>query len=130
MRPSTDLRSRAAAVPNSHSCVVVIDDDEGFRESLGRLLRSAGVNPRLFASINDFVGSDPPDCPTCLVLDVRLPERSGLDFQRDLAAAGVSAPDRLRHRARGHSDERASNEGGRHRVFDETAPGAGSSGCR
>jgi FixJ family two-component response regulator len=92
MRPSSDLRSRAAAVPNSDSCVVVIDDDEGFRESLGRLLRAAGVNPRLFASINDFVGSDPPDSPTCLVLDVRLPERSGLDFQRDLAAAGVTLP--------------------------------------
>jgi Response regulator len=92
MRPSTDLRSRAAAVPDSHSCVVVIDDDEGFRESLGRLLRAAGVNPRLFASIKDFVGSDPPDSPTCLVLDVRLPERSGLDFQRDLAAAGVTLP--------------------------------------
>ena len=92
MRPSTDLRSRAAAVPDSHSCVVVIDDDEGFRESLGRLLRAAGVNTRLFASIKDFVGSDPPDSPTCLVLDVRLPELSGLDFQRDLAAAGDTLP--------------------------------------
>ena len=92
MRPSTDLRSRAAAVPASHCCVVVIDDDDGFRESLGRLLRAAGVNPRLFASIKDFVASDPPDSPTCLVLDVRLPERSGLDFQRDLAAAGVTLP--------------------------------------
>jgi FixJ family two-component response regulator len=50
------------------------------------------VNPRLFASISDFVGSDPPDCPTCLILDVRLPERSGLDFQRDLAAAGATLP--------------------------------------
>jgi len=92
MRPLTDLGSRAAAVPNSNSCVVVIDDDEGFRESLGRLLRASGVNPRLFASISDFVRSDPPDCPTCLVLDVRLPERSGLDFQRDLAGAGVTLP--------------------------------------
>ena len=92
MRPATDLGSRAAALPDSHSCVVVIDDDEGFRESLGRLLRAAGVNPRLFPSISDFVGSDRPDCPTCLVLDVRLPERSGLDFQRELAAAGVSLP--------------------------------------
>ncbi|TXH33412.1 MAG: response regulator transcription factor [Rhodospirillaceae bacterium] len=92
MRQSTDLGSRAAAAPNSHSCVVVIDDDEGFRESLGRLLRAVGVNPRLFASINDFVRSDPPDSPTCLVLDVRLPERSGLDFQRDLAAAGATLP--------------------------------------
>lgn len=92
MRPSTDLGSRAAAVPNSPSCVVVIDDDEGFRESLGRLLRAAGLNPRLFASIKEFVGSDPPNSPTCLILDVRLPERSGLDFQRDLAAAGVTLP--------------------------------------
>ena len=92
MRPSMDLGSRAAAVPNSPSCVVVIDDDDGFRESLGRLLRAAGVNTRLFASINEFVGSHPPDIPTCLVLDVRLPERSGLDFQRDLAAAGVTLP--------------------------------------
>lgn len=92
MRPSTNFGSRVAAVPNMDSCVVVIDDDEGFRKSLGRLLRAAGVNPRLFASINDFVGSDPPDCPTCLVLDVRLPERSGLDFQRDLAAGGVTLP--------------------------------------
>jgi len=92
MRPSTDLGSRVAAVPNSHSCVVVIDDDENFRESLGRLLRAAGVKTRLFASINEFVESDPPDTPTCLVLDVRLPERSGLDFQRDLAAAGVTLP--------------------------------------
>ena len=87
MRLSTDLRSQAAAVPNSNPCVIVIDDDEGFRGSLEKLLRAAGLNPRLFASIDDFVESDRPDGPTCLVLDVRLPERSGLDFQRDLAAA-------------------------------------------
>lgn len=92
MRQSTDLGAQATAVSNSHPCVVVIDDDEGFRESLGRLLRAVGVIPRLFASINDFVRSDLPDSPTCLVLDVRLPERSGLDFQRDLAAAGVTVP--------------------------------------
>src|SRR5579862_2603320 len=92
MRLSGDLRSRAKAVPNSSSCVVVIDDDQEFRESLGRLLRSVGLHPCLVASIADFVGSDPPNNPTCLVLDVRLPERSGLDFQRDLAAAGVTLP--------------------------------------
>jgi FixJ family two-component response regulator len=92
MRLSADLRSRTKAVPDSNSCVVVIDDDQEFRESLGRLLRSAGLDPRLFASIADFVGSDPPGGPTCLVLDVRLPGRSGLDFQRDLAAASVTLP--------------------------------------
>jgi FixJ family two-component response regulator len=79
-------------MPDANSCVVVVEDDQEFRESLGRLLRSVGLDPRLFASISDFVESDPPDSPTCLVLDVRLPERSGLDFQRDLAAAGVTIP--------------------------------------
>jgi len=87
-----DLRSQAKAVPNSNACVVVIDDDPEFRESLGRLLRSVGLHSRLFASIADFLGSEPPDSPTCLVLDVRLPGRSGLDFQRDLAAGSVRLP--------------------------------------
>jgi len=87
-----DLRSQAKAAPDSNACVVVIDDDPEFRESLGRLLRSAGLHSRLFASIADFLGSKLPDCPTCLVLDVRLPGRSGLDFQRDLAAANVRLP--------------------------------------
>jgi FixJ family two-component response regulator len=70
----------------------VVDDDQEFRESLGRLLRSMGLEPRLFTSIADLVRFEPPDCPTCLVLDVRLPERSGLDFQRDLAAASITLP--------------------------------------
>jgi FixJ family two-component response regulator len=89
---SVDLRSLAKAVPDSGACVIVIDDDPEFRESLGRLLRSVGVHARLFASIADFVESEPPDCPTCLVLDVRMPGRSGLDFQRDLAAANIRLP--------------------------------------
>jgi FixJ family two-component response regulator len=92
MRFSVELRSRAKAMPDPTARVVVIDDDPGFRESLGRLLRSAGLHPYLFASIADFLGSESPDSPTCLVLDVRLPGRSGLDFQRDLAAASVRLP--------------------------------------
>jgi FixJ family two-component response regulator len=92
MRFSVELRARAKAVPDSNASVVVIDDDPEFRESLGRLLRSADLHPCLFASIADFLGADPPDSPTCLVLDVRLPGRSGLDFQRDLAAASVTLP--------------------------------------
>ena len=89
---SAELRSRAKVVPNANSCVVVIDDDPEVLESLGRLLRSVGLHTCLFASIADFLGSEPPDSPTCLVLDVRLPGRSGLDFQSDLAAAGVRLP--------------------------------------
>lgn len=87
-----DFRSSVVAVPGSNSCVVVIDDDPDFRASLGRLLRSVGLNSQLFASIADYRRFDPPDCPTCLVLDVRLPGRSGLDFQRDLAAANTELP--------------------------------------
>jgi FixJ family two-component response regulator len=89
---SVDLRSRAKTAPDSAACVVVIDDDPEFRESLGRLLRSVGLQSRLFASIADFLQSASPDGPTCLVLDVRLPGRSGLDFQRDLAEAGIDLP--------------------------------------
>lgn len=87
-----DLRSRAKAASDCGSCVVVIDDDPEFCESLGRLLRSVGLQPRLFASIAGFLEAEPADGPTCLILDVRLPGRSGLDFQRDLAEANIDLP--------------------------------------
>jgi len=82
----------AKVTQDSQACVVVIDDDSEFRESLGRLLRSVGLHPQLFASTADFQQSDPPGGPACLVLDVRLPGQSGLDFQRDLAAGNVKLP--------------------------------------
>ena len=59
-RFSVDLRSRAKAAPDSNACVVVIDDDPEFRESLGRLLRSVGLHSRLFASIADFLDLNRP----------------------------------------------------------------------
>jgi FixJ family two-component response regulator len=62
--------------------VLVIDDDPDMRASVGRLLRSLGINVQLFGSISDFLKSVSPDCPTCLVLDIRLPDQSGLDLQR------------------------------------------------
>jgi FixJ family two-component response regulator len=74
------------------STVLVIDDDVDFRSSLARLLRSVGLNAKLFASVPDFLKSEPPEGPSCLVLDVRLPGRSGLEFQRELAAAGRELP--------------------------------------
>src|SRR6202046_4000722 len=77
---------------DAKSTVLVIDDDQDLRASVGRLLRSVGLEAQLFASISDFLKSDPPDGPTCLVLDVRLPGQSGLDFQRDLAAANKQLP--------------------------------------
>jgi FixJ family two-component response regulator len=79
-------------MPDATSTVLVIDDDPDLRASVGRLLRSLGLDARLFASISDFLKSDPPDGPTCLVLDVRLPGQSGLDLQRELAAANRELP--------------------------------------
>ncbi|HJY89304.1 MAG TPA: response regulator, partial [Candidatus Acidoferrum sp.] len=87
-----DALIRAAAMSDSNSTVLVIDDDPNFRASVGRLLRSLGLNVQLFASISEFFESDPPDCPTCLVLDIRLPDQSGLDLQRELAAANREIP--------------------------------------
>ena len=70
---------------DANPTVLVIDDDPDLRASIGRLLRSVGIDVQLFASIPDFLKSDPPDGHTCLVLDVRLPGKGGLDFQRELA---------------------------------------------
>ena len=72
--------------------VVVIDDDEEIREGLRGLLGSVGLRVELFASVQEFLGSARPDHPGCLVLDVRLPGRSGLDFHDDLAMANVHMP--------------------------------------
>ena len=77
---------------NSNSTVLVIDDDPDLRASVGLLLRSLGIDVQLFASISDFLKSDPPDGPACLVLDVRLPGQSGLDLQRELALAKRELP--------------------------------------
>jgi FixJ family two-component response regulator len=77
---------------DANRTVLVVDDDPALRESVGRLLRSLGLETQLFASIADFLESDPPDGPACLVLDVRLPGKSGLDLQRELAAANRELP--------------------------------------
>ena len=79
-------------MPKINSTVFVIDDDPELLASVGRLLRSLGLNAQLFASIADFLKVDPPDGYSCLVLDVRLPGQSGLEFQRELAAANRQLP--------------------------------------
>jgi FixJ family two-component response regulator len=79
-------------MPDENSTVLIIDDDPALRASVARLLGSLGLATQQFASISDFVTSELPDGPTCLVLDVRLPGQSGLDLQRDLAAANRELP--------------------------------------
>jgi FixJ family two-component response regulator len=79
-------------MPDANATVLVVDDDPDLLASVGRLLRSVDIDTQLFASIPDFLKSDPPGGPACLVLDVRLPGQSGLDFQRELAAAKRELP--------------------------------------
>jgi FixJ family two-component response regulator len=72
--------------------VFVIDDDPSMQRSLDSLLRSVGLDVRLFSSAQEFMRAVRPDAPGCLVLDVRLPGMSGLTFQQELAKAGVALP--------------------------------------
>ncbi len=72
--------------------MVVVDDDPGLREALGNLLRSVGLQVDRYGSVPEFKQAGRPDGPTCLVLDVRLPGQSGLDFQRELSKAGIHLP--------------------------------------
>jgi RNA polymerase sigma factor (sigma-70 family) len=72
--------------------VLLVDDDPDFRDSVARLLRTVGRETRQFSSVSDFLKADPTDGPSCLVLDVRMPGRSGLDLQRELAAAHREIP--------------------------------------
>ena len=74
------------------STVIVIDDDPAVREAIGSLLRSVGLQAKLLASVDEFFKTGRPGGPTCLVLDVRLPGRSGLDFQRELVTARLRLP--------------------------------------
>jgi FixJ family two-component response regulator len=77
---------------NADPSVLVIDDDPEFRDSVARLLEAVGLQSRQFSSVSDFLRADPPEGPACLVLDVRMPGQSGLELQRDLAAANRQVP--------------------------------------
>lgn len=70
----------------------VIDDDLAVRDSLSNLLRSVDIAVETFGTTGDFLRSKRPDVPACLILDVRLPGASGLDFQEELGRLGVSMP--------------------------------------
>jgi RNA polymerase sigma factor (sigma-70 family) len=72
--------------------VFVVDDDPSVRSSLKFLLSTVGLHVESFESADMFLRKNPPDAPSCLVLDVRLPGLSGLDFQRELAARKISIP--------------------------------------
>jgi FixJ family two-component response regulator len=78
----------AAAVPT----VFIIDDDRGMRQSIQDLVESVGLRAESFATGEEFLKRKRTNDPSCLVLDVRLPQMSGLDFQRQLAETGTQIP--------------------------------------
>jgi FixJ family two-component response regulator len=79
-------------MPEGAPTVFVIDDDAGMRASIQGLLKSAGLRSESFETAEGFLRSKRPDGPSCLVLDVSLPGINGLEFQRELADAGVRTP--------------------------------------
>src|SRR6202040_1672998 len=99
---SRSLRNRArrhdssnmwfSVMTEKQSIVFVIDDDAAVREAVEDLLRSVGLGVESFGSTQEFLVSKRPDAPGCIVLDVRLPGLSGLEFQRTLARAGDRTP--------------------------------------
>ena len=72
--------------------VLVVDDDASVRQALADLLESVGLRVQPFASAGEFLRTPRPETPCCLVLDVRLPGKSGLDFQRELNDASIQLP--------------------------------------
>jgi len=79
-------------VTPEHSTVLVVDDDASVREALSDLFQSVGLTVEVYASAQEFLKNERPEGPGCLVLDVRLPGKSGLDFQQELSAANINLP--------------------------------------
>ena len=84
--------SKGIDPPSESPVVLVVDDDPSVREGLGRLFRSVGLDTKLFASAAELLEHKLPEAPCCLVLDIRLPGLSGLDFQAQLAKANIRVP--------------------------------------
>jgi FixJ family two-component response regulator len=84
--------SQSMAEPQPKAIVFVVDDDTSMRQALARLFRSVELNVEVFGSTADLLRHKFLEAPSCLVLDVRLPGLSGLDFQDELARAGIAIP--------------------------------------
>jgi FixJ family two-component response regulator len=81
-----------AATKNAQSTVIIVDDDRQVRDAVGSLLRSMEFSVSAFSSVAELMGVGLPNNAACLILDVRLPGRSGLEFQRDLIAENIHLP--------------------------------------
>jgi FixJ family two-component response regulator len=78
--------------PETEPIVFVVDDDPSMRKALANLFRSVGLRAEVFGSARELLESELPDVASCLVLDIRLPGPSGLDFQAELAKANIQIP--------------------------------------
>jgi FixJ family two-component response regulator len=87
-----DLYSRSAPMPDAVPIVFVVDDDVSVRESLELMIRSEGWKPATFASAQEFLAAPRALVPSCLILDVNLPDLNGLDLQKRIAADRVDMP--------------------------------------
>lgn len=76
----------------SQATVIVVDDDPDLRDALANLFQSVGLDVSLFGSASELLQAKLPDTPSCLVLDIRLPGVSGLDFQSHLVKVGIHLP--------------------------------------
>jgi FixJ family two-component response regulator len=92
-RELTEIAQKAVVSGMSEAAVIhIIDDDESMRAALDGLLRSVGLAPAAHASASEFLAANRPDVPGCLVLDVRMPGISGLEFQEKLSGLGIRLP--------------------------------------
>ncbi|MEA2922987.1 MAG: hypothetical protein QOD25_109, partial [Alphaproteobacteria bacterium] len=76
----------------TEAIVFVVDDDPSMRKALSNLFRSVGLRAEVFGSARELLESELPEVASCLVLDIRLPGPSGLDFQAELAKASIQIP--------------------------------------
>jgi len=79
-------------LPEPDAIILVVDDDVSVREALASLIRSAGLRAETFATAQEFLAHPRPDAPVCLVLDIRLPDLSGLDLQKRMAEIKLDIP--------------------------------------
>ncbi|MEN1832345.1 response regulator transcription factor [Pseudomonas lijiangensis] len=86
------MKTIVPAPQDEEPVIYVVDDDQSVRSSLEDLLASVGLRAMLFGSTREFLDSPRPDAPGCLILDVRMPGMSGLDFQSEMAKWGIGLP--------------------------------------
>src|SRR5437870_11110274 len=101
--------------PPAGPTVFVVDDDEAVRKAVSRLLRSAGIAAAVFASPREFLAQYDPNTPGCLVLDIAMPEFSGLQLQTTLGEKGSILPIIF---LSGHGDVSKSVQAMKHGAFD------------